>query len=195
MNPEQEDQELRKIAQKMVTLFEELFAACDWNSSLFIRNAVKPLHELHKEAEQILHQLSADASAAKAQNQEILYPTARPGYIKVFISLYQSEGANLQKWQSVLKNMVGQVVNRPVYREEAHVLELLRSKSDAMRQAYAVVYVPEVTLISSYQGKASVDQFGHELLTLKDNAVKLENIIEFVHLGKRYPFVGGKLSA
>jgi intracellular multiplication protein IcmQ len=193
---DQENRELVEIARKMVKLFEELFAACDWNSSLFIRNAIKPLQKLQQDAEEILKKLSADidqTTETPAQRETRFALEERPGYIKTFISLYQSEGSNLQKWQGALKNLVDQSVSRPIYRKEENIKELLRSKSDPMRQAYAVIFVPELSIIQAYQGKPSVDQFGNELLTIKERAITLENIVELVHMGHRYAFVNGKL--
>ncbi|GAG15177.1 unnamed protein product, partial [marine sediment metagenome] len=106
------------------------------------------------------------------------------GYIKVYISLYQAQGSNLAIWQNMLKSLAQYSVTRPVYADEAHIRELVRSKPDPDKQAYAVVAIKEDDIM--HLTKPAVDQFGHELLTLKEGAVQLDNIIEFVHANQKH---------
>ena len=70
---------------------------------------------------------------------------------------------------------------------------MIRSRPDPRKEAYAVVSVNDSDIISAYAGKQDVDSRGHALLTVKEGAVKPENITKFVHGNSVYLFKDDKL--
>ncbi|KPJ67471.1 MAG: hypothetical protein AMJ43_04235 [Coxiella sp. DG_40] len=166
-------------SRKLISILDELLSNNDWESSLLLRAAKKHLNALKDEAKQI-----ADSFKISEQHEDIDV-SLQEGYIKVYISLYQTEGAKLKIWHDMLKSLSEYSTNRPVYRDEEQVRMAIRSKPDMQRHAYAVVTIPENGII--HFEKPAVDRLGHELLTLKDNVIETKNIIEFVHANeKRY---------
>lgn len=174
----------KKASTELVTVLDNLLDSNDWESSLLLRTTKKHLGALREEAKQIADKLNDNVDAKLDQQVKT---ALKPDHIKIYISIYQAEGANLQAWQKMLKSLANYSITRPVYENEEHVREVIRAKPDMQRHAYVVVAIFQNSII--HLEKPSVNQFGHELLALKEGAVQLQNIIEFVHANaKRYVF-------
>jgi Dot/Icm secretion system protein IcmQ len=179
----------KQINQEFMTILRELLATGDWEATLFLRTTSKKLQELYNQAEALSHyydSLSPSKDYHKIRTEQ--------GYTKVYVSLYQSDPYNLIKWQNTLKNIREYSINRPIYRQEEYVREMIRSKHESPNEGYVIIYIKNSDIIPPYAGKLVEDRWGHELLTLRDNSLSSENIIEFVHHGHRYYYHGGKVS-
>jgi intracellular multiplication protein IcmQ len=182
------EDELKRINKILKSLLQELLQTGNWEASLFLRTTYKKLAALYEKADSLSKQLESD--------QKLLNKDAwkeEQGYIKVYVSLYQSDPYNLQKWQNTLKNIREYSVNRPIYLAEEHVQEMIRSKQASPNEGYVIIYIKKNDIIPAYAGKMVEDKWGHELLTLRDNSLSPNNIIEFVHQGRRYSFQEGEL--
>lgn len=180
----------QEMNKRLIEQIDKLLSTGDWESSTFLKAYKKKFLEIREKAQKILDDLT---SLSEESTQTASVKTDKPGYCKVYISLHQAQGKSLQYWEQLLLNLPRHIINRPIYREEAHIKSLIRSKPDAIREGYVVVLVEEKNIISGYSGRKVIDRLGHELLTVKDNAVKLENIIEFIHDQKHYHFIEGRL--
>lgn len=107
---------------------------------------------------------------------------------EVFVSLYSSDGSNLQSWEKIVANLPRQMISRPIYACEEHVKELIRSKDNKQNEAYIGIYVNKTDVISLPPDKALVDKFGNLLITVKDKTLNLENITRFNHSSGVYQF-------
>ena len=177
-----------ELNRKLVKILDDLLGAGDWEGSLFLRATSKRLRELRTDAQQLYDKATGVALPATAR------PLAqdREGFVKVFISLYQAAGSDLDRWKYLLKTLHEQSITRPCYREEQHARTLLRGKSDIQREGYAILYVKESDIIQ--MSAAQQDRLGQALLTLKEGAVREENIIGFVHANKTlYRYQNGEL--
>jgi len=178
-----------ELGKKLIKSLNKLLKKGDWTSSLFLRTARRRLAALRDEAQKLIDQAHAKTTAEK---ESVAKKELPQGYIRAYIYLYQSQGSNLKLWEDMLKSLAKYSVTRPVYIEETHIREIIRSSTDIDRHAYAVVAIKEEDILKL--GKPSVDRHGHELLTLRETAVKIENILEFVHANKtHYNFVNNKL--
>lgn len=169
-----------EVNRKLVAVLDTLLTSGNWEASLFLKATAKQIQQLREKAEQLL--ITATGSGALIRAKEL---TEKDGYRKVFISVYQAEGTNLQQWNHTLKSLMEYSISRPVYGNEETVKALIRSKTDKQKEGYVVVYIQEENIIRM-PGKEASDRLGNELLTLKTGAVKLENIIEFVHCNQSY---------
>jgi intracellular multiplication protein IcmQ len=176
-----------EVNRKLIEIFDELLVAGDWEASLFLRAMGKQVRDLREKALQLL--VSATGSAAYSTSNVL---EEKAGHIKVFISVYQTEGNNLQKWHKTLKSLSDHSISRPVYREETHVQEMIRSKTDKQREAYVKILIKEGDVLAT-NTKITTDRLGNELIVLKPHTVKLENIIEFVHCQNRYRYLDDQL--
>lgn len=172
-----------EINKKLIAVLDELLGVGDWQASLFLRTAGKQIQTLREQAQKLLAEVTG--SIAMAQGAHVS-SVAKAGHIKVYISLYQAESNDLQKWFRTLKSLMEYSLSRPVYLEESQVRAMIRSKENAQREAYAIVFIQEKDIIHLPGGRMATDKLGHELLTLKAGAIKPENIIEFIHGTKHY---------
>jgi intracellular multiplication protein IcmQ len=123
------------------------------------------------------------------------YVKQRSGLVEVFIAVYCAEGANVRRWESVLSNLPKQVVGRPIYKREKDIKDIIAAKENQINDGYIIAYVTEMDILKpSFRDKAVTDRFGHELIRLKDNMLKLENITKLVHLTGEYAYKNGKLT-
>jgi hypothetical protein len=183
-----EDLSREKVAKELVGILSKLLSCGDWNSSLFLRSASKRLQTLLDEAESLANQ--PHSAQFQAQTSKKI-PT---GYVPLYISLYQINGNNLKNWEYTLRLLIDHSINRPMYRDEQFARDLVGSKVDIDRHGYAMVYVKEEDI---YQfPDPQKDLLGHELIVLKENVIKTNNIIGFVHANKdRYLFIDNNLVA
>lgn len=188
---------LVKLNQKIVKTLDDLLASGDWDTSLFLKVAGKQLHRLRDKAESLVEEGQSFEKNTKHSTQSEHYqkPPLQEGEVELFISLYQAQGANLQKWEEALRTLGSSSVGRPVYSEESHAEQAINARGNPLQEGYAVVYVKQNNIIKLPQARETSDRFGHVLMSLTGHAVQLENIHEFVHANKkRYSFREGKLS-
>lgn len=169
----------KEMRDKIIAAFDKALEAGDWESTLFFKALGKRLRELR---EFVVKELS-ESPVAIESTKDIL---AKEGYIPVYISIYQADGGNLEKWRNTIRVVAEHIISRPVYREEEHVRALIRSKAEQRREGYVIALVKENDILPPYAGKPQLDRFNHEMINLKEGSVKLANIIEFVHEDKRH---------
>lgn len=181
MAEQEERQNFFELSKQLRDILDDILATGDWQSSLFLKTAATRLRELREKSDQLFNNGNVVTEAAKVQDSS--RKIAPPGYLQVFILLYQVDGASLQGWYRNIKTLADYSVTRPVYKDEEHAKEFIRSKTAAVdRNGYAVVNIKEGDFDDTGQ---QVDQFSHPLFILKQDAVKLENVVEFVHSNKR----------
>lgn len=176
------------LARKLLDGFTTLLSKTGWDSTLLLRSTKKRIEALRDRAKALVEEPDDASRAAES------FSTVPPeGYVTVYVSLYQSESRNINVWSSTIKALAEHSISRPVYAEETHVQELIRNKANPATEAYCAVHVKREDIVPPYQGKVAQDRFGHDLLSLKERAVRLENVVEFVHEGKVYSCKKGQL--
>lgn len=175
------------LNKKLIKLLDNLLSGDAWEKSLLLKATHKRIEALRSSAQELLD------SATTVVEEETEDTKLAVGQKVVYISLYQAHGNNMTQWQSAIKSIVEHAVSRPVYSREEDIVALIRSKEHPECEAYIVVNVKEDDVIPPYLGKAVQDRFGHELLTLRQGAIALQNITEFVH-EQRYLCKNGRLS-
>ncbi len=180
----------KEINRELIEILQNLLASGNWDASLFLRAAHKKLQAIAEEASALSEQLEQKAATSHEEKHKA---RIEQGYIKIYVSIYQSDPYNLIRWENTLKSIREYSINRPIYRYEEYIQEAIRSKLGSANEAYVVIYLKETDIIQPYAGKLIQDKWGHELLTLRDGSLLTSNIIEFVHQGRRYKFKNGKL--
>ena len=170
-----------EIGEKLTSIIDNLLDTGDWGSSLFLKASASRLRELRDEAEIMSHKHDHHAAMIKENAELTIIPS---GHIQVNIFMYQVDGTNLQSWLRAIKSLAESKIVRPAYKSEEYVQAFIRSKTSAPEShGYITVYVKEDDFYTI--NPVPVDFLGHELLTLKEKAVKMENIIKFVHANKK----------
>lgn len=157
-----------------------------WEHNLFFQGIGKKLRDLRDRFQDELGLHEHLEQNNPVQPGAIQGTTSQNQLIDVYVSLYQAEGANLQKWGVVVNSLVGHSLTRPVYKNEEDIKELIRSKDYKNNDAYVAVRIRLEDIYPPIPDKPLVDRLGHELLVLRDNVIKLENILYFVHVSGRY---------
>lgn len=181
-----------KIAEKIKEIINSILTTGDWECSIFLKASIIKLRKLLTEAEQLSH---LGEQAKQDQNTIIISKnkgrgSTPPGYCQTFILLYQVDSADLQGWYNTIKTLTGYSVTRPVYKNETYAREFISSKTSGIeRNGYAVVNV-KIDDFYNNEEQPQLDGCGHQLFVLKENSIKLENIIEFVLANKQNYAVG-----
>lgn len=182
---------LTDIRDRLLAAIDKAISEGSWETSLFFRNILKQLLKIREHIAQVFTEAGNVVPTIQIPEHHAI-PEQREGYERIYITLYQTEGSRLDRWSSSIKRLTGYSVSRPAYRAEADVNEVLRNKK-SKSDAYVVVWIKQSDIIPSYSGAPLKDKWGHELLTLKENSVKLENIIRFTHDEKNYRLRGEEL--
>ncbi len=173
---------------EMIQAFDRVLSAGDWESSLFLRNTVKPLKNMRAEAWELRERLMG-----REQTSMVNVPQLKAGMIRVYIAIFQYKAQNAKSWEPQLRSLPQYILGRPIYREESAVQQAIRAKLIQTSDAYVCVGIEETAIQSGEFHPTQVDKQGNMLVQLVAGSVKSENILEFVYQDKRYYFVEGKL--
>src|SRR5437879_3664634 len=88
------------LGERVNTTVDHVVEGGDWNSSLFLRNTIKPLMAIKAEALAELDQLQI-----KAGEKSVNIQAAAENEVEVYISLFQSDGYNISKWAMQLRSL------------------------------------------------------------------------------------------
>ena len=162
-----------------------------WQQSNFLKVIGKNLIERR---DGFLNQLGASSQAQlKAESHLANRIALRSGQQEVYVSLYSTDGINLQSWERIVANLPRQMISRPIYADEEDVKAALKIKENKQNEAYVAIYINQSDILALSPDKASVDKLGKVLLSLKDKTLNLDNISRFVHLSGVYRFANGRL--
>lgn len=162
-----------------------------WDNSNFLKVIGKNLKEIR---DGFLNQINLPSRMQlKAESNLANRVALRSGQREVFISLYSAEGSKLQSWERIVANLPSQMISRPIYADEEDVKMALKAKENKLNEAYVAIYIHQTDILPVSPEKASVDKLGKVLLSLKNNALTLENISRFVHQSGVYRYEQGRL--
>ena len=180
-----------EVAGKAKKIIEDLLATGDWERSAFLKASFVKIKEFCTKLESFIGLDGSKKTEYKGINKTLGRKAVPSGYLPVFVLLYQADGSNLNGWYQNIKMLAEYKIARPVYKNESYVQEIIRSKpSNIVRNGYVVINVKEDDFYTVDQ--SLVDAFGHQLFTLKEKAIELKNIVEFVHANKKFYAICGE---
>ncbi len=177
--PRRTDNDYMTLTQTIVNTIDDILSLGDWDSSAFLRTTIRPLRDRRDRALKVL-------DVMKAQQNEKPARELTEADCKVYISLYQTDGHNLDLWEQQLQSLPAYIQGRPIYRDELEVEKMIRSKPNPAVEAYAVIVVKKADLVTSMGFRRHIDKTGTALVNLHPGAVLVENVLELVHQQKRY---------
>lgn len=167
------------LCEAVISTVDRMMAAGDMESSPFLKQAMAPLQVLQAQAKALYETLTDGTGKVNGEQKRL-----KANETTCFISLYQHRGNDLKQWALQVMSIEKYMMGRPIYRHEADVQKVLRLKMSQAQEAYAVVAIDHNHLLD--QGVKRQDRMGNDLVTLPMGSVKAENILEFVHVGRRY---------
>lgn len=180
-----------KLTLRLLKALDTAIAEGSWDGGLFFQAAGKKLRDIRDRIKEDLNvDIGSDASAPETAVSTVMKYS---GLIDVYVSLYCSEGSNIQRWEAILTTISRQAITRPIYKKEKDVKEVLSTKEMKTNDAYIIAYVNENSITKTLSGKPLLDRYGHELLVLKENSIVVENIAKFIHTSGEYTYEKGKL--
>jgi intracellular multiplication protein IcmQ len=181
----QNEQEIQ-VALAIKKILDEGIAGGPWQANLFLKGIKKKLEEIRDD---FVSQAGIDQHHQQIANN--LRAANSSETTEVYIALYQSQGSNMSKWQEVVVSLVNYIMGRPIYPNETDVQAAIRLNDRNLNHAYAVVKVPSDAILSGEL--ARTDREGRQLISLREAAIQLKNIIRLVHATGEYKLVGNFL--
>lgn len=179
--------EINVYKTKFLKTIDDLILDELWQNSAFLAALKNKLQDLQRQIQKDLaEEIIIKPTKTISKASEVLQSSQKKfasGFVQVYILLYQYEGSKIANWEHALRAIAKHNVNRPTYREEQFVQEIIRSKTDPERYGYAIVNIKEDDILP--QETKKFDIFNRELLILKENAIKNYNITGFVHANKK----------
>ena len=178
-----------KVALEVKRILDEGIKEGPWQANLFLKGIKKKLEELRDRFE-------LDVGLDQIKNDQLNYlPSANTNdsAIEVYISLYQSQGSNLPKWQEVLASLVRHSMGRPIYKDENDVKAATHLTDRNPNNAYVVVKVNRDAILLDSMEQPRLDREGRKLIMLREGAIALHNIVRLVHTTGQYKFIGNFL--
>lgn len=179
----QTEQEIR-VALEIKKILDEGIATGPWQANLFLTGIKKKLEELRDD---FVTRVGLDQHHAQIANDLLAANSA--DNTEVYIALYQSQGSNMSKWSEVVVSLVNYTMGRPIYANEADVQAAIRLSDRNLNQAYAVVKVPSDAILSDITDLVRTDREGRKLISLREAAIQLKNIVRLVHATGQYKLV------
>ncbi|TAK74116.1 MAG: hypothetical protein EPO11_07410, partial [Gammaproteobacteria bacterium] len=104
----------------------------------------------------------------------------------VYVYLYNAKGLTFPTWQKMVHPSVfyEYSVNRPIYRDKAHVESFIRSKANKAQHGYLTLIINKAEVIKDEA--ALQDTVGNPLIKVKDGSLRKEKFISFTHNGAEY---------
>ena len=99
----------------------------------------------------------------------------------------------MRSWERIIANLPHQIIARPIYADETDVKSIIKTKDNKNNEAYVSIYVSQNDILTLDADKVPVDKLGKQLLTLKNTAIKLDNIHFFCYQSNLYQYVRGHL--
>lgn len=175
---------------EILKALDEAIEQGPWDESNFLRVIGKNLREIR--ADYVRH-IESSIVKTKEDTFNANRLVARSGFQEVYVSLYSSEGTNLQAWERILINLPRQMISRPIYENENDLIQLIKSKANKANEAYVAIYINTNDILAVTVDKTPLDKLGKPLLVLKDRSLNLENVSRFVHFSGDYVFYKNRL--
>ena len=179
-----------KLTLRLLKALDTAISEGSWDGGLFFQAAGKKLRDIRDRIKDLDIDIGAEASPASTAVTTVMKYS---GLIDVYVSLYCSEGNNINRWETILTTISRQAITRPIYKKEKDVREVISAKDSKINDAYIIAYVSENSITKTLSGKPLLDRFGHELTVLKENSIIVDNIAKFIHVSGEYTYEKGKL--
>lgn len=177
--------------EQIVNALNKAIADGPWEESNFLKILGKNLVELR---DKFVEELGiALQEPAKIQSQLIRRSASTDAQQEVYVSLYSSDGINLQSWERIIANLPRQMISRPIYANEDALKEIIKTKENKLNEAYVAIYINQSDILTLPPDKSPVDKLGTVLLCLKDKTLNLESITKVVHVSGIYHYLNGRL--
>lgn len=167
-----------------------------WEKSFLLKHKKKKVEESVKHFEETMTDLedrvvNVDNIVEKKKKAYVI----PEGDVMVYVTLYQASGKDLMMWQITCNAISTCGFGRPIYLEEEKARQWVKSKGAGNTDGYAVVHVPEKSLITKDKDESLMyDSLENQVVHIKPDNLSPDRIVKFVHYNQdSYFFIDGKL--
>lgn len=180
-----------ELNQQILAALDKAIDTGHWEGGLLFDMAGKDLRRLRETLGEQFQLTVLTAEKSSGASAEV---TVAAGEVSVYVALYLANGDKLPEWERVLGLLSTKSIGRPIYQNENDVRAFIASRPMRTKDAYVVVHVKEGDIIKprdrDYYNK---DRTGRPLLLVKEEAIKINNIVKFVHNTGTYHYDNGRL--
>lgn len=180
MSPDNEQEQLKKL----IELIQE---ALRQDEQLRQKYQVGEKFRFIRERLQTLLVEVQEGSIVKlVQKKKIAVVEAMENESLVYVHLYNAQSGSMKAWQSIVnpKAFFDYSVNRPIYREKAHIEAFIKAKANSMQHGYLTIAVQKDRFLPSRDDIK--DSMGNPLVKVKEGALRCERLVSFTHNGQEY---------
>lgn len=180
--------------RRILKTVEDALEQGPWRESRFLMAIGKKLLQIRQKLKNTIEYQELLEANARPKEQVTTRVMPLSDQLKVFISLYSSEGRNLDAWQKQLSNLRSLLISRPIYSKEEDVRQWIRSRPNDELEAYASIYIHSKDIIPAVTGRATTDKLGNPLIQTKGSFMQAPTVDQFFHRSGVYDFQDGKLA-
>lgn len=167
-----------------------------WEKSFLLKHKKKKIEESVEHFEETMSDLED-----RVVNVDNIVEKKKKSYVipdsdvMVYVTLYQASGKDLMMWQITCNAISTCGFGRPIYLEEEKATQWVKSKGAGNTDGYAVVHVPEESLITKDKDESLMyDSLENQVVHIKPGNLSPDRIVKFVHYNQdSYVFIDGKL--
>ncbi|NBX84538.1 MAG: Dot/Icm secretion system protein IcmQ [Gammaproteobacteria bacterium] len=174
--------------QKVQDIMNQLLAEKDWEQATYLKILREELQKIYTTFNELAGQVYSQVSE-EAQAQAQLLNFDKTDYKLVYISVYSSEGVNLDAWQRIIINLPKQFITRAIYENEYDVQDAIKMAPIFANAAYVAIWVEKNLILSSEDFPPQFDKLGNQLINLRDRAVQLNKIDFFWNNMSKYRWI------
>ena len=175
----------------IISVLDNLIAKKEWESSAVFRVLKKRIVNYRNSLKQDIEQ---EELAHKVNHNNRSDEYILEGYVKVYISIYQGQGDNLNLWEAAVKNLPFSFLGRPAYDNESKVKNFMDSKVNKDVEGYAEVWIKEGGILDVPDDKVTFDTLGNKLISLDKNTFDSSQIKFFTKAtGAKFRFLNHHL--
>ena len=127
-----------EVAREVKDILDKGIQEGPWQANLYLKGIKKKLEELRDQFEA---SIGLDQLKREADNGNDSLAQGLNNTTEIYISLYQSQGSNIQKWQEVIASLVRYSMGRPIYKDEEDVRAATHLTDRNPNNAYVVLKV------------------------------------------------------
>ncbi len=174
--------------QKVQDIMNQLLAEKDWEQATYLKILREELQKIYSAFNVLASQVYSQVND-EAQAQAELLNFDKTNFKLVYISVYSSEGVNLDSWQRILSNLPKQFITRAIYENEYDAQDAIKLAPVFANAAYVAIWVDKNLILSPEDFPPQFDKIGHQLINLRDRAVQLNKIEYFWNNMSKYRWI------
>lgn len=178
--------------QKVQEIMNQLLTEKDWEQASYLKILRQELEKIYSTFNTLANQVYSQVNEETEARAQFLN-FDKSNFQLVYISIYSSEGENLDAWQRILFNLPKQFITRAIYENEYDVQDAIKQAPVFVNAAYVAVWVDKNAILSTEGFPPQLDKIGHQLLNLRDRSVQLNKIDYFWNNMSKYRWINDGL--